>query len=171
MDAPESRIDRSALGWGIALVLAGFALTLVQLDLIQIEGVGRFWPLLVIGGGILQLSTASRPKKRRGGAFVALVGIWLLVNTLGLFGLFWHDSWPVLMILIALLRIAWPRGEEDRGGGFVLLAVGTWLLLTVTGSFGLDWHTSWPILLVFVGIAFVVKALVRALPDLVGGRS
>ena len=100
-----------------------------------------------------------------------MVGIWLLVNTLQVFGLFWHNSWPVLMILLALLRIAWPHGDEDRGGGIVLLSVGTWLLLTVTHTFGLEWRTAWPLLLVLVGLSFVVKALLHALPAFVGGRS
>ncbi len=171
MSEPETRIDTSLLGWGVALVLAGLALTLVQLDLIHVEGVARFWPLLVIGGGIWQLATARKPKKRRDGVWIVLVGLWLLVNTLELFGLFWHNSWPVLMILIALLRIAWPDADEDRGGGFVLLAVGTLLLLTVTHTFGLDWRTAWPLLLVMVGISYVIKALLRALPAFVGGRS
>jgi len=100
-----------------------------------------------------------------------MVGIWLLVNSLQLFGLFWHNSWPVLMILVGLLRIAWPGDNEDRAGGLVVLSVGIWCLLVVTHTFGLEWRTAWPLLLVLVGLSMVVRALLQALPALLGGRS
>lgn len=170
-DSRHTPVDRSVLGLGLALVVAGVVLTLAQLDLVDVRGISAFWPLFVVGAGVWQLATANKPKKRRAGLWIALVGVWLLVNTLQVFGLFWHNSWPVLMILLALLRIAWPHGDEDRGGGIVLLSVGTWLLLTVTHTFGLEWRTAWPLLLVLVGLSFVVKALLQALPAFVGGRS
>jgi len=171
MEPDTPRIDRSVLGFGVALVLAGLILTLVQLDLIELEGFGRLWPLFVVGAGAWQLINAKKARKRRAGLWIALVGIWLLVNSLQLFGLFWHNSWPVLMILLALLRIGWPDENEDRWGGLVLLSVGSWLLLIVTHSFGLEWRTAWPLLLVLVGLSMVVRAVLQALPTLLGGRS
>jgi len=170
-DSRATPIDRSVLGLGLALVVAGVVLTLAQLDLVDVRGIGAWWPLFVIGAGLWQLATAKKPKRRRGGLWIAMVGVWLLVNTVQLFGLFWHNSWPVLMILIALLRIAWPQGDEDRGGGLVLLSVGVWMLLIVTHSFGLEWQTAWPLLLVLVGLSMVVRAVLQALPALLGGRS
>ena len=168
---PDTRIDRSVLGFGVALVVAGLVLTLVKLDLIHLEGLSRLWPLFVVGAGIAQMVSANKPEKRRAGLWIAMVGAWLLVNTFQLFGLFWHDSWPVLMILLALLRIFWPGDNEDRTGGLVLLSVGTWMLLVVTHTFGLEWRTAWPLLLVLVGLSMVVRALLQALPALLGGRS
>jgi hypothetical protein len=168
---PDSRVDTSILGLGLGLVALGLALTLAQLDLIHLEGLASFWPLVVVLFGGWRLATARGRRLRRGGLWIALVGIWLLVNTLQLFGLFWHDSWPLLMVFLALLRIAWPEGDEDRGGGLVLLAVGGWLLLTVTHAFGLQWQTAWPLLLVFVGLSCMVKALLRALPAFLGDRT
>ena len=168
---PETRIDRSALGFGVALVVAGVVLTLVKLDLIHVEGLSRLWPLFVVGTGVAQMVSATKPKKRRAGLWIAMVGVWLLVNSLQLFGLFWHNSWPVLMILVGLLRVAWPGDNEDRAGGLVVLSVGIWCLLVVTHTFGLEWRTAWPLLLVLVGLSMVVRALLQALPALLGGRS
>jgi hypothetical protein len=100
-----------------------------------------------------------------------LVGIWFLVNSLGLFGLFWNDSWPVLIVELALLRIVWPHGDEDRAGGLMMLSVGIWLCLVVTHSFGLQWKTAWPLLLVLVGLSMMVKSVFRALPAFFGEKS
>ena len=171
MEPDTPRIDRSVLGFGVALVLAGLALTLVQLDLIELAGIGRLWPLFVIGAGGWHLATAKKPRQRRAGLWIAMVGLWLLVNSLQLFGLFWHNSWPLLMILLALLRIAWPDDNEDRAGGLLLLSVGIWMLLVVTHTFGLEWQTAWPLLLVLVGLSMVVRAVLQVLPTLLGGRS
>ena len=168
---PEPRIDRSVLAFGVALVVAGLVLTLVKLDLIHLEGLSRLWPLFVVGYGVSHMVGAEKPKKRRAGLWIAMVGVWLLVNSLQLFGLFWHNSWPLLMILLALLRIFWPGDNEDRAGGLLLLSVGTWMLLVVTHSFGLEWRTAWPLLLVLVGLSMVVRAVLQALPTLMGGRS
>ena len=124
--------------------------------------------LFAVAVGVWRLITARQPGHRRDGAWIALVGLWLLVNTLELFGLFWHNSWPLMMILVGLLHIVWPKDKDERVGGVVLLAVGSWLLLTVTHTFGLDWRTAWPMLMVIAGVACVVKALMRALPALMG---
>ena len=168
---PDTRIDRSVLGFGLALVVAGLILTLVKLDLIHLAGLSRLWPLVVVGAGVAHMVSATKPKKRRAGLWIALVGVWLLVNSFQLFGLFWHNSWPVLMILLGLLRIFWPGDNEDRAGGLVVLSVGTWMLLVVTHTFGLEWRTAWPLLLVLVGLSMVVRAVLQALPAFLGDRS
>jgi hypothetical protein len=171
MSEPAKRVDTPVLGWGVALIVVGSVFTLAQLDVVVLAGVASLWPLLVIGGGLWQLATARRPKKRRFGLFLAFVGVYLLINTLGLFGLYWHDSWPMLLILMALLRIVWPTDDEDRGGGVVLLGIGIWLFLTANHAFGLEWATAWPLLLVLCGVSLIIKALMQALPGLLGGRS
>jgi len=58
--------------------------------------------------------------------------------------------------------------KEDNAA---ILSVGVWMLLIVTHSFGLEWQTAWPLLLVLVGLSMVVRALLQALPALLGGRS
>jgi cell wall-active antibiotic response 4TMS protein YvqF len=169
--APEDRFDRSALFWGVVLILGGVALTLAKLDLLRVTGLSSFWPLLVVALGVAQLFGLRGRRRRRGGAFLVLVGIWLLVNTLGLFGLFWNDSWPVLIVELAILRIVWPHGDEDRAGGLMMLSAGIWLCLVVTHTFGLEWKTAWPLLLVLVGLSLIVKAVTRALPAFLGEKS
>ena len=166
----EKRIDTAVMGWGAALILAGLVITLVNLDLVDVEGVASFWPLFVVGAGLFVLTTAPTLEKRRTGLWIALVGGWLLLNTLRVFGLFWHDSWPLMIILVGLFNFVWPAKGEKRSGHLVTASVGLWLLLTFTIGW-LDWRTSWPLLLVFVGLSLILGGLERALPVLWKGRS
>jgi hypothetical protein len=168
---PEPRMDTSALGTGIFLIVAGIALTLAKLDLLRLEGLGALWPLVVVAAGLWVLATGAKPKKRRRGAVMIVVGAWLLVNTLELFDLSWYNSWPALMILLGLLQLVWPDEKEGRLGGLTLMAVGGWMLLTVTHTFGLDWSNAWPGLMVIAGLSLILKSLVKAMPALLGGRS
>jgi hypothetical protein len=75
------------------------------------------------------------------------------------------------MIFAACCASPGRAATRIRGGGLVLLSVGVWMLLIVTHSFGLEWQTAWPLLLVLVGLSMVVRAVLQALPALLGGRS
>lgn len=167
----EHKVDRNALGVGIALLVIGVALSLARLDLIDLEGAARFWPLLLMAAGAWQLVTGAKRRKRRRGAIVVLIGAWLLVSSLGLFGLGFHNSWPVLMILLGLLGLVWPKDAEDRAGSLVLFAVGSWLLSVTLHLWGLEWRTAWPLLLVVVGISIALGGLLKAVPAFLGRRS
>lgn len=57
----------------------------------------RFWPLLVVCIGLAHL---IRPGSGRPSIFLLLLGIWLQISTLGLFGLGFSDSWPLLIIFV-----------------------------------------------------------------------
>jgi len=165
----ERQIDAGLLALGASLIVAGLVVALVRLDLVAVSGLARLWPLLVISGGLVYLLAAPVGEQRRTGLWMVLVGGWLLLNTLAVGGLFWHNSWPLMMVLVGLFHLAWPGKGEQRGGHLTVLAVGVWLTLTV--SFGwLDWRTAWPLLLVFVGLSLITGSLMRALPALRGGR-
>jgi hypothetical protein len=167
---PAKTLDTGVLFWGAALIVGGLVITLVNLDLVDVEGVASFWPLLVVAVGLGRLATAGTTEKRRTGLWITLVGGWLLLNTLRLGGLFWHDSWPLMMLLVAAFNMAWPGEGERRSSQLLLLAVGGWLALTVT--FGvLEWRSSWPLLLILIGLSFVTGAVAQALPALRRGRS
>lgn len=167
----EQKVDRNAVGAGIALLVVGLGLGLARLDLIDLEGAARFWPVLVMGAGIWRMVTATKPRKRRHGAVVTLIGVWLLISSLGLLGLGYHNSWPVPMILLGLLGVVWPKDAEDRAGSLVLFAVGSWLLSVTLHLWGLEWQTSWPLLLVVIGVSIALGGLLKALPALTGRRS
>jgi hypothetical protein len=170
MSEPDRQVDRQPLFWGVLLVVVGVLFTLFELQLVAWWHFGQWWPLVVVAAGVGRIAASAEAKGRRGGVWVVIVGVWLLITTLGVLDFGWTDSWPLLIVAGGLIDVLWPTPEDDRYDGFVWLAVGCWLLLTVRHFFGLTWRDSWPLLLVFVGAAIVLKALLQAIPALAGGR-
>jgi hypothetical protein len=138
-------------------------MALAQLDVLEITGVAPWWPLAVVATGLVTSLSRRGSEAMRTGVWVAFIGCWLLVNTLGLGPFRWWNSWPLIVMAAGAFRIAWPGRDEDRGGGFPILAIGTWLLVSTHGWFGLGWSDSWPVLLVLVGLSMVLRAVVHGL--------
>jgi hypothetical protein len=170
MTEPQAGIDRRTLLVGAVLLTAGTLLGLARLELFELASLRGWWPLAVVAFGLGWTATGADRKTQRSGVWFALVGAWLLVNTLELFGFHWTDSWPLLPIGGGLLDLLWPTPEDDRYDGFVWMAVGVWLLLNTRDYLDFTWSDSWPLLLVFVGVAILLKAVVQAIPVLTGGR-
>lgn len=141
---------------GLILIGVGLLLALDRLWIVDFGDVYRLWPLIVILVGLSRLSAGG--ERRQSGLVITMVGIWLLINTLGLFGLDWSDSWPLVLILIGLARILVPCGE-GRGGGVLMLLIGCWALINVLELWGLTWQTSWSIPIIIVGLFIVWRAL------------
>jgi hypothetical protein len=157
-------IDRQPLAWGVVLLVLGIALALVQFDVLEVDNVWRWWPLLMIVGGIGTAVGAADQKARGLGVWLCMVGAWQLVNTLRLFGFTWSDSWPLILIGVGLLGTLWPECGKERGGGVGLMVIGFWLLINTRGYFGLSWSESWPLLMVFGGFMMVLEAVRRVIP-------
>ena len=82
---------------GIAMIAVGSVFLLERFDVISMGQVWRLWPLFVIWIGLMHL---VRPEGGRRSIFLLMVGIWLQVSTLELFGLDFGESWPLLIIFI-----------------------------------------------------------------------
>lgn len=168
---PSSRIDRPALAWGAFLIGLGLLVAVLQLDLVEVSQIVHLWPLLPIAFGVTRMLAADDARGRRIGLGFALVGAWLLVNTLELFGLDWGTSWPVMVIGGGLFSLVAPTPTEDRFDGFVWAVAGVWMLCITQGWLGLEWGNSWPLLLVFVGLGIFGRALVQAVRAFAAGRN
>ena len=83
---------------GVILIALGVFFLLFNLDLVDMDPPWEWWPLLLIAIGAGKLVTAADHEERRGGMWMILLGGWLLINFLGLFGLRWHNSWPLLVM-------------------------------------------------------------------------
>ena len=92
--------------WGIALIVIGTVLLLDRLGRIDIGDFWRLWPLVVIYYGAVQL---FRPSDGKPSSWVFLLGIWLLVSSLELFGFGYDNSWPLLIILVGVAMLVDPR--------------------------------------------------------------
>jgi predicted membrane protein len=96
--------------WGLLIALVGTALLLHQLGIIPIDLVARFWPLLLVVFGVMNLMTHSG---RFFGFLLILAGVFLQLNKLGITHLSFADLWPIALIAVGLL-LMWGS-LETRG--------------------------------------------------------
>ena len=82
---------------GLIMMAVGAAFLLERFDIISARQIWRLWPLALIAIGLMRL---LRPDGGRRSIFLLLLGIWLQISTLELFGLDFDDSWPLLIIFI-----------------------------------------------------------------------
>ena len=87
---------------GSFLVLAGGALLLETFGVIDIGPVWRFWPLILIGLGIVRLRGASSRREQGVGLWLLLLGLWFTVSILNIGGLTFSDTWPALFIVFGV---------------------------------------------------------------------
>ena len=82
-------------------------------------GFWKLWPFAMVAIAAVKLANARDWSERRGALWLLFVGGWLLVNTLGVFGLDWGTSWPLLVIGMGVLLVldAWGRRAASDGGG------------------------------------------------------
>lgn len=157
---PERRgIDFGKLAWGVVLVGFGMLLLLDRLDLLYLERYWRYWPLILVALGVISLAGARTVEKRRSALWLLGIGLWLLVNTLELFGFWWNDSWPLVVMLAGVVDLVQPKRRGSRWGGVWPLAIGFWLLVNVRELWGFSWDDSWPLILIVVGALLVIRAV------------
>lgn len=82
---------------GVILIVVGALFLFERFDLISMRQVWRFWPLFIIWLGLSQL---IHPGRGRRSIFLLLIGIWLQISTLELWGLDFGESWPLAIIAV-----------------------------------------------------------------------
>jgi predicted membrane protein len=96
--------------WGLLIALVGTALLLHQLGIIPIDLVARFWPMILVLFGVMNLTTRSGSFF---GILLILAGTVLQLNRLGITHLSFADLWPIALIAVGLL-LMWGS-LETRG--------------------------------------------------------
>lgn len=102
--------SRWGLIWGLIIVLVGGALLLEHMGILPFGTVYRFWPLLLVLFGVMNILTQSG---RAFGFLLVAAGALLQLNKLGLLRLTFADIWPLAIIAVGLLLI-WGS-LETRG--------------------------------------------------------
>lgn len=96
--------------WGLIIALAGVGLLLNQMGVIPFNPVARFWPLLLVLFGVMNLLTQSG---RFLGFLLIVAGAVLQLNKLGLTHLTFSELWPLAVIAVGVL-LMWAS-LETRG--------------------------------------------------------
>lgn len=101
---------RWGLIWGFIIVFVGVALLLDHMDILPFGAVYRFWPLLLVVFGFMNVTTQSG---RAFGFVLIVAGVLLQLNKLGRIHLSFADIWPLAIIAVGVLMI-WGS-LETRG--------------------------------------------------------
>ncbi len=115
---------RLAAGVLPGLLIAGLGVLLVlnNLDVYQLGGLERYWPLLLVAFGIHRVLDPSR---RGLGAVVLVAGIWLQLSKLDLLSFHLADLklyWPLILVAIGLYQLTGTR-RHGWGASFGLVAL------------------------------------------------
>lgn len=101
MSASPPISPRGRLSLGLLLIALGLMLALGQAGLLHLEGLGRFWPLLLVGVGMVKVRQPLEDGQRAVGvAFLCAGGLLLLINVLS-----WGRAWPLLLVLVGALLL------------------------------------------------------------------
>jgi predicted membrane protein len=101
---------RWGFAWGLIIVLIGVGLLLEHLGVIPFDPLARYWPLLLVVFGVMNLTTQSG---RFFGFLLIFAGIFLQLNKLGITHFSFADLWPIALIAVGLL-LMWGS-LETRG--------------------------------------------------------
>ena len=116
---------------GIFIIVIGVVLVLDRLRIIDATALQPYWPLGVIAiGAVLFLQGRAQGGHGINGAIAMGIGVWLLVNTLGVARVhFWDLFGPLLLIGIGWALVkqrGWPPGlvgTPEAEGHLVIFAV------------------------------------------------
>jgi predicted membrane protein len=96
--------------WGVVILVVGVILLLDHLGFTAVGNLWRFWPVLMIVVGAINL---GRPGTRPWGLFLLLAGILFQLDNLGIIHFNWAEFWPLLIIAAGGMMI-WNAIESRR---------------------------------------------------------
>ena len=84
---------------GGLLIALGVLFTLDNFGVVEAGDVFRYWPLFLVGFGLLKIAQARRPEQRVGGAVLMGVGFLLLLRTMHILSFHMRDVWPIVLVI------------------------------------------------------------------------
>ena len=108
----RSTLNAPRLFLGLVVVTLGLIALLDNLGVIQVESAWRFWPLFLIAIGTARLLRPAGNPGRFTGFILVAIGLWFLLQNLGVMPFRLIHFWPVLIVLVGL-RLVWG-GLQQR---------------------------------------------------------
>ena len=100
---------RNRTSLGLVLIIVGLVLALDSAGVLRTDGIGRWWPLLLIGVGTVKVRQPREDGQRAAGvAFLMLGGLFLFTSVLAV-----RSAWPLLMVAFGAFLL-W-QGTEGPG--------------------------------------------------------
>ena len=112
---PVSPRSNGRLWFGLIVLTVGVLFTLDNLGLLDASEYIKWWPLLIIAGGIARIVRSPNSSGLIGGLIVVFIGVLLLDNMTNIIpGRMW-SYWPVLLILFGASIVV--RAWQGPGSG------------------------------------------------------
>lgn len=108
----RSTLNAPRLFLGLVVVTLGLIALLDNLGVIQVESAWRFWPLFLIAIGTARLLRPAGNPGRFTGFLLVGIGLFFLLQNLGVMPFRLVHLWPVLIVLVGL-RLVWG-GLQQR---------------------------------------------------------
>lgn len=89
---------RRQLVWGLVIVGVGVALFLDSMEVIELESLWHYAPLLLVVLGMNKMVGYPTARHFTNGLLEMIVGLWLFAVFERMYGLTFWNSWPVLVI-------------------------------------------------------------------------
>jgi hypothetical protein len=104
----SGRTTRNRTSLGLVLILVGLVLTLDSAGILRTDGFGRWWPLLLVGVGLVKVRQPREDGQRAAGvAFLMLGGLFLFTSILSV-----RSAWPLLMVAFGTFLL-WQGVESS----------------------------------------------------------
>ncbi|HEY8538535.1 MAG TPA: DUF5668 domain-containing protein [Steroidobacteraceae bacterium] len=110
---PSTPRRRSHLVLGLFLLLVGGILLAANLGYGIPWDILRYWPFLLMAGGLIGLIAPSRHLGRPGGLWLFAAGLYSQVGLANWLGLSWWSAWPIFVIA-AGIDLIFFKDEDQR---------------------------------------------------------
>ena len=115
MQSEASYHLRRQVLWGLLLVGLGVAFLLDQMDIVEIESLWHYAPLLLVVIGINQTIGYPSGREFANGLWTVFIGLYLFAVLEGMFGLTFRNSWPLFIIISGITMAVRPIAERKVG--------------------------------------------------------
>ena len=136
---------------GLAIAASGVVLTVLSYLVHEAWSIQRFWPLLVVGFGVIRIAERSN---RIAGWVLLSVGGAVLLSNLGVFVLPAREVvryWPITILLAGLGEMVLARDSGARAEGLAVLVLGIWQQWSYFGAPPISSYRPWPLVLAAIG--------------------
>ena len=104
-----------------------------------------------------------------GGLIVILIGVFLLLEQIGILPHHWFSFWAAMFFLVGAFQLLQSSRWGGRLWGLILLATGVALEFDYLGYASLHLNRTWPVFIIAFGLVILVQSIER--PNAVGSLS
>lgn len=147
---------------GLIVAAAGIVLLLNSFDILDLGGLRRYWPLLLVALGA---HIAFEGGNKVFGGIVAAVGASLQLENLGLLDINVRQVlqfWPLVLIGLGLKMFLRPAGKDNSTTGIILVTLGAYFQAWNLDMINFGIAQLWPVLVIAAGIGMLRKSMTRA---------